>query len=211
MWMKVSLGLTLTWKALALLELLWLQSYLLHKSYLRSSDPDSSDFSLSNSPASITAVISQSHSRTCPSVPSLPSCLVVFQLFQLVKLTEFALNGHSVAAGESTLTSDGLSDSHLCYDVRRSRTSVVLLILFLLLCVNCKPILPPRSSVTPPNLQSLWRAGWYLFSWSFSSQSTLWGDYWAPPLPPPPPFFWVWFFLSFFFFWYCRFFTSFWF
>lgn len=99
-------------------------------------------------------VISQSHSRTCPSVPSLPSCLVVFQLFQLVKLTEFALNGHSVAAGESALTSDGLSDSHLCYDVRRSRTSVVLLILFLLLCVNCKPILPPRSSVTAINTAS---------------------------------------------------------
>lgn len=154
MWMKVSLGLTLTWKALALLELLWLQSYLLHKSYLRSSDPDSSDFSLSNSPASFTAVISQSHSRTCPSVPSLPSCLVVFQLFQIVKLTEFALNGHSVAAGESTLTSVSLSDSHLCYDVRWSRTSVVLLILFLLLCVNCKPILPPRSSVTAINTAS---------------------------------------------------------
>lgn len=61
-----------------------------------------------------------------------------------------------------------------------------------------KPELIFSRASQPPNLQSLWRAGWYLFNWSFSSQSTLWGDYWAPPLPPPPPFFWVWFFLSFF-------------
>lgn len=110
MWMKVSLGLTLTWKALALLELLWLQSYLLHKSYLRSSDPDSSDFSLSNSPASITAVISQSHSRTCPSVPSLPSCLVVFQLFQLSSIQSQPVSRHWPATASLIHTSAMMSD-----------------------------------------------------------------------------------------------------